>query len=179
MRLSFIAMVLCLASAASACSQQIHVVVVEAHHGKPVPHECINVSFGAWHGTDIIAATDDDGVATITIDHDQVRAKPVAGKMWCQGASPTAKSISTPQPPTTISVLTDWYVSCQYSKKLTEDPAWRNESPAQRIPSFSIQEILSHGVVATNSCSKLAPTTKPGDLVLVVRKRTFMEGMRS
>jgi hypothetical protein len=178
MRSSVIAMLLLsIGWVASGQSQQMRIVVIEAQHGKPVSDECLNISFGSWHGTDILARTNEDGVVILSIEKDRVAAETVPGHP-CNGFSST-KPLSDGQRPTTISVLPDYYVSCQYSKALVKDPAWLSESSSQRVPSFAVQDILTRGIVATNSCSKLNPTPKPGELVLVVRKRTFMEGMRS
>ena len=171
------AVLLCLSSSMSACSQQIRILVVEARNGKAVTDECLNVSFGLWHGTDIMAPTDEHGIASLLIDGQEVSATPVSSKT-CRGFS-FSKLLSADTSITRVSVLPDWYVSCQYSKQLTNDPAWLNASPSQRIPSFSIRDILDHGIVATNSCSKRVISAKPGELVLVVRKRTFWEGMKS
>ena len=158
-------------------AQQIRIVVLDARNGKPVPFECLNVSLGVWHGADILARTDQSGVATITMDATHISANPVTGRP-CQGISET-KTIANAEQLTTLSVVPDWYVSCQYSKKQVKDPVWLAESPAQRIPSFFIKEVLSKGAVAANSCSKLSPSPKPGELVLIVRNRTFWEGMKS
>jgi hypothetical protein len=171
------AILLSFGPAAAACSQQIRIVVVEAQHGKPVSDECLNISLGSWHGADLLGSTNQDGVVILSIDKDQVSVEPVPGRK-CNGMA-SVKPLPVTTLPTSVSIVPDWYVSCQYSKKLEKDPAWLRESPAQRIPSFSVQEVLIHGMVATNSCSNLNPLPKPGHLVLVVRKRTFWEGMKS
>lgn len=162
---------------ASARAQQIRIVVIDAHHGKPVTDECLNISLGPWHGADILAPTNKEGAVVLTLGNNRVSAEPVVGKT-CNGMSST-KPLQVDSLPTSISVLSDWYVSCQYSKKLTKDPAWLRASPSERIPSFAVKEILGSGVVASNSCSQINLTPKPGELWLVVRKRTFLEGMRS
>ena len=172
-----VTLLLSLVSALTARSQQIRIVVLEAKHGKPVPGECVNISLGPFHGADLLASTNIDGVVVLSLDRDHASAQTVLGRA-CSGLA-SKQPVSFSGPLTTISVLPDWYVSCQYSNKLTKDPAWLNASPAQRIPSFAVQDILSQGVVAANSCSKLKLTPHPGELVLVVRKRTFWEGMKS
>ncbi len=170
-------MIVCLGVTAMVHAQQIRVIVLDAHNGKPVPFECLNVTLGVWHGADILARTDQSGVALITVDADDISANPVPGKP-CLGI-PSTKTIPSAGQLTTLTVVPDWYVSCQYSKKQVKDPVWIAESPAQRIPSYAIKEILSNGAVAANSCSKLSPSPKPGELVLIVRNRTFFEGMKS
>jgi hypothetical protein len=171
------AIALFIASFLSCHAEQIRILVVEARNGKPVPFECLNVTLGVWHGADILARTDQNGVALITVDSDHLSANLVPGKP-CLGI-PATKTLSNAEQLTTLSVVPDWYVSCQYSKDQVKDPAWLAETPAQRIPSFAIKEVLSDGAVAANSCSKLSPSPKPGELVLIVRKRTFLEGMKS
>ena len=175
---SAIAIALFGASAISMLAQQtIHIRVLESKHLRPVTDDCLNITLGKWHGATLFVPTDSAGQITLDIQDDKVSA-PLALKKACNIES-VAGPAPFDSPAHEISVVPDWYVSCQYSKKLVKDPAWRNQSPAERIPSFSVEEILSHGIVATNSCSKLAPTAKPGELVLIVRKRTFLEGMRS
>jgi len=78
-----------------------------------------------------------------------------------------------------IAVLPNSNVSCQYSKEQTKNPAWLHNPMYQHwIPSFALHDILADGVVATNACSKLKPTPTSGELILVVRKVTFLEMMR-
>jgi len=161
----------------SSRSQEIRIVVLEAQHGRPVSDECLNISLGSWHGMDILARTSKDGVVTLSIEKDRATVEPASGKT-CNGF-PLTKSFSDGQVPVAISVLPDYYVSCQYSKALVKDPLWLGETPSQRIPSFPLHDILAHGMVAANSCSKLNPAPTPGELVLMVRKRTFLEGMKS
>jgi len=158
--------------------QTIHSRVVDSKRFLPVTDECLNITPGKWHGrNELFLPTDANGQITLTIEGNQITAPAVPAKAC------NADSVSGPLPFDSstheIAILADEYVSCQYSKDLVKNPTWQNESPAQRIPSFSIEEILSHGVAASNSCSKRSPTAKPGELVLVVRKRTFWEGMKS
>ncbi|WP_419804629.1 hypothetical protein [Terriglobus sp.] len=158
-------------------AQRIKIVVVDASRGKPVTDECLNVSLGQWHGADLLVPTDKDGVATLIFETNQVSIVPVLGRT-CNGMVST-KPLPIASGTETISVVTNYYVSCQYSNKLVKDPDWLKASPAQRIPVFTLHEIIARGIVATNSCSKFARAPQPGELLLVVRKRTFLEGMRS
>lgn len=156
-------------------SQQIKIVVMDAHHGKPVANESINISLGPWHGADLLASTGKDGTILLSLERNEVSVPLPVGRSCGGLASTKPLSIASIR----LSVLPDWYVSCQYSTKLTHDPAWLQANPAERIPSFAVKDILSSGVVATNSCTKFAPTPEPGKLVIFVRKRTFLEGLRS
>jgi len=161
-----------------ASSQQtIHIRVVESKHLRPVTDECLNITLGKWHGAELFLPTDLAGQITLSIEGEKVIAPFVPSKACNTDSTkgPMAFNSTVHE----LAIVTDEYVSCQYSKSVVKDPVWRNESPAQRIPTFSIEEILSHGVAVTNSCSKLMPKANPGELVLVVRKRTFWEGMRS
>lgn len=160
-------------------SQQIQVLVLNAHNGKPVSDECLNVSLGSWHGADLFAPTNKDGVVTLWFSKDSVSAEPVAGSKACGGMA-LSKRLSAAGPPDSIAVLPNYNVSCQYSEEQTKNPAWLHNPMYQGwISSFSLHEILTSGVIAANKCSDLKPTPKPGELILMVRKVTFMEGMRS
>ncbi len=158
-------------------SQQIRILVLDAHHGKPVSNECLEVSLGPWHGADIYAPTNKDGIATLSISEDSVSAQPVVGKAC--GAMVLTKKIPFAKAQEFIAVLPNSNVSCQYSKEQTKNPAWLHNPMYQHwIPSFALHDILADGVVATNACSKLKPTPTSGELILVVRKVTFLEMMR-
>lgn len=179
MRLSVIAALSGFLSFALPClSQQIRILVLDAHRGKPVSNECLEVSLGSWHGADIFAPTNKDGVATLSISQDSVSAAPVVSKAC--GAMPLSKKNPLAKAEESIAVLPNSNVSCQYSKEQTKDPAWLHNPMYQSwIPSFSLRDILTSGVLAPNHCSNLKPTPIPGELILMVRRVTFMEGMRS
>jgi hypothetical protein len=160
-------------------SQQIRILVLDAHHGKPVSDECLNVSVGSWHGADLFAPTNKDGIVTLSFSKDSVSAEPVAGSKACGGMALT-KSFPATEVLDSIAILPNRNVSCQYSSEQTKNPAWLHNPRYQSIiPSIRLQDILTHGVVAENTCSKLNPSPAPGELILVVRKVTFLEGMRS
>lgn len=162
---------------APCCAQQLRIAVVEAHHGKPVANECINVALGLWHGSDVLLRTDQTGLITLSITDDQVTGMTDSDKP-CK-ARQSEMRISAATTPSSISVVPNWFVSCQYAKEQEKDPAWLSATPAQRIPTYAVAEILSKGVVTANHCSKLTLMPKPGELTLIVRKRTFVEGMKS
>ena len=164
---------------ASPCtSQSVRILVLDARHGKPVQNECIELSLGAWHGADLFAPTDKSGIATLSFFKDHVSAVPSADNKMC-GQMNLTKSFSTAGVPTTLSPLPHANVSCQYSKDQTRNPDWLHNPLYQRvIPSFSLRDILKDGIVGANTCSKLKPKPVPGELILIVRKITFLEGMR-
>jgi hypothetical protein len=159
--------------AAAACSQPIRIVAVDSQHAKPIPDECLNISLGPWHGADLMARTDNDGVVVMTIEKDRVIAETVPGHP-CGSSSPT-RALPTGELPTVISVLPNYFVTCQFRRVLTKDEDWLTETPSKRLATFSVQEIVTHGVSAINLCSKLKPAAKPGELILVFRKRTVWD----
>ncbi|HEY5382883.1 MAG TPA: hypothetical protein VIJ65_11565 [Acidobacteriaceae bacterium] len=159
-------------------SQQIRILVLDARHGKPVSNECLNISLGTWHGADLFAPTNKDGVVTLSFSSDHVSVEPVVSKAC--GAMSSTKSFPIAKAQESIAILPNYNVSCQYSKEQTKNPGWLHNPLYQSvIPSFMLRDILLNGVVAANTCSHLKPTPVPGELVLIVRKVTFMEGMRS
>jgi len=161
MRSRFIATLLfSLGLSASGHSQQIRITVLEAHHGKPMPDQCVSISLGSRA---YLALTNKDGTVILSFDGKQATVEPVPGKTCVGLTSPWPVLIA--ELPTRIDVDTLYEESCQHSRKLMKDPAW-----LQRIPGFAIQDILSRGIAATNGCSKLRPTPKPGELVIVARK---------
>lgn len=179
MRLRVIAMVLLsIGWAASGRSQQMRILVVDANHGKPVSNECLDISLGNWHGADLFAPTNKDGIVTLSFSKDYVSAEPVLSKAC--GAMASIKSFPVSQAQESIAILPNYNVSCQYSKEQTKNPVWLHNPLYQSwIPSFSVQAVLANGIVAPNTCTKLKPKAVPGELILIVRKITFLEGMRS
>jgi hypothetical protein len=75
--------------------------------------------------------------------------------------------IGTPEPQN-IRFLPNHYVDCRYAKD-------RVGGMRLKMP---LAEIVSKGVVAGNLCGKQHIDPTPGVLVMYVRKRTLMEGMR-
>jgi hypothetical protein len=177
-RLTAITMlVICLLCAHPCRSQQIRILVLDAKHGKPVSNECLNISLGHWHGADFYAPTNKDGIVTLTFSLNYVSAEPVVSNRC--GSAALTRSVSVSQVQESIAILPNYNVSCQYSKEQTKNPDWLHNPMYQHwIPSFALHDILANGVVTTNACSKLKPKPTPGELILVVRKVTFIEGMR-
>jgi hypothetical protein len=58
--------------------QDIHIRVLNAHNGKPITNECINVSLGPWHGGDLIAPTNKDGIVVLHLRDNVVTADSVS-----------------------------------------------------------------------------------------------------
>jgi hypothetical protein len=66
----------------------------------------------------------------------------------------------------TIRITSDYYVPCQPHPK---------DSP---FLSYSVKEVLQSGVASSNSCGKIEGSPKPGQLILFVRPRSFLERVR-
>jgi len=67
--------------------------------------------------------------------------------------------------PRTLRFLPNWYADCRY----------KGDAMAGSGVSYSIDEILEHGIVAGNVCGWHHAKPKPGVIVLYVRHRTLME----
>ena len=172
-------MIVCLGMTAMVHAQQIRIRVLDAHNGKPVSQECLNISLGTWHGADLFAPTDKDGIAHLSFSKESASAEPVAGSKAC-GGMVSAKNFLATEAPKSIAILPNYNVSCQYSREQTKNPAWLHNPLYQGIiPSLQLQDILADGIVAANTCSNFKPAPSPGELILLVRKVTFLEGMRS
>jgi hypothetical protein len=65
----------------------------------------------------------------------------------------------------TYNMSMDTYINCDIAK----------ESDKERDIWYPIAQILKSGVVAPNECSQTHYTAKPGEFVLFVRKRTWLE----
>lgn len=76
-------------------------------------------------------------------------------------------AISSPEPQN-IRFLPNHYVDCRYAKD-------RVGGLRLKMP---LAEIISKGLVGGNLCGKQHAAPTPGVLVMYVRKRTWVEGMR-
>ena len=90
--------------------QEIHIRVLNAHNGKPIANECVNVSFGPWHRGDLIAPTNKDGVMVLHLTSDEVTANPVFPSPCDRTAILGPKSL--PKGDDTLAITSDYYVDC-------------------------------------------------------------------
>ena len=67
-----------------------------------------------------------------------------------------------------ILVLPNLYVDCRF----------KGDSTAGRNVKYSVEKIIKIGIVNNNVCGKYLASPTPGVLVLYVRPRTLLEGMR-
>jgi hypothetical protein len=155
-------------------AQEVRIRVLNARNGKPVTDECVNVSLGAWHGGDLIAPTNKDGLVVLHFENGQVSADP-APPSACNGLA-----VLGPRPvPTgvdTLTITSDEYADCQEWAKVT--PGEIPREALNRAPSYPIKKVLESGVAAGNRCGRLRAEVKPGELVFYVRPRSFWERMR-
>jgi hypothetical protein len=64
--------------------------------------------------------------------------------------------------------LPNYYSDCRYKK----------DTPSGMNVDYSLDKIISEGIVAENFCGKQHTQPVPGVFVIYVRNRTFWEGMR-
>lgn len=55
-------------------AQEIHIRVLNAQNGKPITNECVNVSLGQWHGADLLAPANNEGVVVLHLANTEVMA---------------------------------------------------------------------------------------------------------
>ena len=155
-------------------AQDIRIRVLNAHNGKPINNECVDVSIGPWHGADLLVPTDKDGVAMLHWGRKEVMADAA-----CRGWS---KQVLRSEGTDTISVMGDYYVACQdYGKTSPVERTKPDALPGvikEVVPSYPIKKILESGVAAGNTCGKFRVTAKPGDLIFFVRPRGFLERLK-
>lgn len=153
-------------------AQEIRIRVLNAHNGKPVPDECVNVFV---HG--IVALpipTDKQGVAVLRAEGEH--ANPVT-----MGRGKACNGLATPNPTVghadSIRISGDYYVACQEYGKAGASQSVPFD-PEERMPSYSIKRILESGIAASNTCGKFRAEPKPGELILFVRPMTWLEKWR-
>jgi hypothetical protein len=154
--------------------QEIHIRVLNAHNGKPIANECVNVSLGVWHGADLIAPTNKEGVVVLHLARNGATAASVSPNPCVRtailGPKPLPKDVET------IAITSDEYVDCQEWAKVIPGEAPKDN--LNRAPSYRIEKILESGVVAGNRCGKFRAEAKPGELIFFVRPASWLERMK-
>lgn len=145
-------------------AQNIYVRVLDGRSGHPLTNMCLNVSIGTWHGADLLAPTDKDGLIVLHVGGSAVSAE-VPSATRCVGGFPTTATL--PLGEDRITPASGGNDCHPFHKHEVNTP-----------PSYSIQEILQHGVVAENTCGKVKAQAKPGELIVFARPRSFLERLR-
>jgi hypothetical protein len=70
--------------------------------------------------------------------------------------------------PFEIGVMPSTYADCRF----------KGDQTSGRLVRYSLDDIISKGVVGENLCGKTRVSPTPGVLVVYVRRRTFIEGMK-
>ena len=157
-------------------AQEIDIRVLNGRNGKPVTNECLNISLGSWHGGDLIAPTNKDGVVVLHFAKNQVTADP-ALPHTCNGTAVLGPKAS-PEGMDAITLSGDYYVACQeHGKIIPGEPATPNLLK-EVMPSYPIRKILDSGLSAANTCGKIRVKAKPGELIFYVKPRSFSERMK-
>jgi hypothetical protein len=167
-------LVFVLGRASLARSQDIHIQVVNARNGKPITDECLNISFGKWHGAELLAPTNRGGIVELHIKNRQVTADATSPHA-CNGQAILGPKFFT-NDVESISVMGDIYVACQeYGNRVSGQPP---PLPTDVIPTYRISKIVEMGVAAANTCGKFKAEAKPGELILFVRRISFWEKLK-
>jgi len=151
-------------------AQDIHIKVLNGHDGRPVTDGCINLSIGSWHGADIVAPTNKDGIVVL-----HLRGSEITADSACLSGLPSAGH--WPDGVDTILITSGGkYVDCLPLWKAS--PQRRPDQTREmneRVRSYSIKEILQDGVVAENACGKSKAEAKRGELLFFVRRPNWWE----
>jgi hypothetical protein len=155
-------------------AQDMRIRVVNGRNGKPITNECLNISLGKWHGAELLAPTNREGVVVLHIQNRQVTADATSPQA-CNGQAIVGPKSLTDDVGS-ISVMGDMYVACQeYGNRVSGQPPRLN---TDLIPTYPITKILGWGVAATNTCGKFKEEAKPGELILFARPLSFWEKLR-
>lgn len=157
-------------------AEEIHIRVLNGQNGRPITNECLNVSLGQWHGADLIAPTNGEGVVVLHLGDGGVAADPVSPRV-CNGTAsvgpkPLARGADS------IAVAGDVYFACQEYGKIIPGEAATPNLPGRMMPSYSIKGILESGISASNTCGRSRVKAKPGELILFVRPLHWWERMK-
>jgi len=158
-------------------AQEIHIRALNAHNGKPIANECINIWFGSVRGASMVAPINNEGVIVLHLVNSEVIADAVSPRA-CNGIADVGPR-PLPKDVDTIFVRGAGHIICQeYGKIIPGEPAATSDFPGRLMPSYSIKKILDSGVSAANTCGKFRAEAKPGELIFYVRPRSFSERMR-
>ena len=169
MRSLTMALVLAVFAPPALHGQEIRIKLLDARNGKPAANECLNVWTGTERGEQLIAKTNDDGTAVLRSAHGNVVAETACREQWPLEAPLNAR-------PGALMLVPEWHVACQEYTRVVPEQATVN--PLTRLPSYPVKRILELGVSASNTCGRFREQAKPGELILFVRPRTFLEKMR-
>jgi len=150
-------------------AQEIRIRVLNAHNGRPVTNECINVSLGPWHGADLLAPTNRQGTVVLHLRDNELTAE-TGSPSACNGLA-VAGPKRFPGDAQSIAITSDYYADCQ---PYTRVGPQQNTPP----PSYSIQAILESGTATSNACGKFRTEARRGELVLFVRSLHWWEGLK-
>jgi hypothetical protein len=157
-------------------AQGIHIRALNARNGKAVRDECLNVWVGPVHGEALYAPTNHDGVAMLHISDSEVMADAVSDSACNVSAALGPRSV--PKGADRLAVAGGNYVVCQEYGKIVPGDAANPNLVGELMPSYSIGKILQSGVTAANTCGKFRAEARPGELILFVRPRSFLEKLR-
>ena len=143
-------------------AQEIRIRVVDGRNGHPITNECVNVQVGSSYRNYALIPTDKEGVALLHLVGSGTDKGVKQGGPAC-GRQATNNVLNFED---TISVTSDYYIPCQahpiYSPWI----------------SFSVKKVIQTGDFTANVCGKIEATPRPGELVLFVRPRTFLERLQ-
>jgi len=161
--------------APSAGAQELRIKVLNGRNGRLITNECVSIWLGPWHGADLVAPTNKQGVVVLHLENDRVTAEQVppltCNKLAIYGP------IRLPPAVDTLGITSDYYADCQEYAKVVPNPA-KPKFIRKIPPSYPIKEILESGISASNTCGKFRAKPKPGELIFFVRPRGFWEKMR-
>lgn len=168
----------CLVLSASVLrAQEIHILVLNAHNGKPIRNECLNLFLDEWRNGGLLAPTNRDGIIVLHFVNHQVTADPGSSR-GCRDGTLGPIPISRSSEADNIFVAGDMNLVCQEYRKVIPGAPITENLPNKRMPSYSVKKILESGVIASNTCGKYRTTAKPGELIVFERPLTLWESLR-
>lgn len=156
-------------------AQEIRIKVLNGRSGKPVTNECVNIWLGPYHGVDLIAPTNEQGVVVLHLENGRVWADHVPLRSCNRLA--IYGPIGFPPGVKTLGVTGDYYNDCQEYAKVVPNAA-KPKFVRKIPPSYPIKDISESGISASNTCGKFRAKPTPGELIFFVRPRTFWQRMR-
>ncbi|MGB6690792.1 MAG: hypothetical protein WBE76_23410 [Terracidiphilus sp.] len=157
-------------------AQEVHIRVLNAHNGKPITNECLNIWMDQWRSGTLVAPTDRDGIIVLHLSENQVAAEPGSTHGCGRNAALGPKPL--PNNADNLFVSGNMNVVCQEYRKVAPGGSVAENLPNNRMPSYSLRRILELGITASNSCGEYRVAPKPGELVVFERPLHWWESVR-
>jgi len=150
-------------------AQAIQIKLVDGKTGRPVAGACVGAMMTKDYRKRVSIPMDKDGIASLRLTQkDNEVGSAVDTKLGCGGDGAINPVFKYADSLTTYTYGD--HPSCAFPESM----------PNARYKGidFSTKDVLEHGVVSANTCSRVTASPQPGEIILFVRPRNFREKVK-